>query len=89
MAAMSSDTGSKALLRSREGRMVAGVCSGLARCFGWDVTMVRVIVAVLCVITGGTGVLAYLAMWALIPEEGEKSSLAEDLVGKSQHSSSG
>jgi phage shock protein PspC (stress-responsive transcriptional regulator) len=89
MAAMSSDTGSKVLVRSREGRMVAGVCSGLARYFGWDVTMVRVIVAVLCVITGGTGVLAYLAMWALIPEEGEKSSLAEDLVGKSQHSSSG
>ncbi len=86
---MSSDTGSKVLVRSREGRMVAGVCSGLARYFGWDVTMVRVIVAVLCVITGGTGVLAYLAMWALIPEEGEKSSLAEDLVGKSQHSSSG
>ncbi len=69
--------------------MVAGVCSGLARYFGWDVTMVRVLVAVLCVISGGTGVLAYLAMWALIPEEGEKSSLAEDLVGKSQHSSSG
>ncbi|MFY9890413.1 MAG: PspC domain-containing protein [Streptosporangiaceae bacterium] len=86
---MSSDTGSKVLVRSREGRMVAGVCSGLARYFGWDVTMVRVLVAVLCVISGGTGVLAYLAMWALIPEEGEKSSLAEDLVGKSQHSSSG
>jgi len=86
---MSSDTGSKVLVRSREGRMVAGVCAGLARYFGWDVTMVRVIVAVLCVITGGTGVLAYLAMWVLIPEEGEKSSLAEDLISESQHSSSG
>jgi phage shock protein C len=89
MAAMSSDTRSKVLVRSREGRMVAGICAGLARYFGWDVTTVRVIVAVLCVITGGTGVLAYLAMWVLIPEEGEKSSLAEDLLGKSQHSSSG
>jgi phage shock protein C len=89
MAAMSSDTRSKVLVRSREGRMVAGICAGLARYFGWDVTTVRVIVAVLCVITGGTGVLAYLAMWVLIPEEGEKSSLAEDLIGKSQHSSSG
>ncbi|MFZ0047156.1 MAG: PspC domain-containing protein [Streptosporangiaceae bacterium] len=86
---MSSDTGSKVLVRSREGRMVAGVCSGLARYFGWDVTMVRVIVAVLCIITGGAGALAYLAVWVLIPEEGEKSSLAEELIGKSQHSSSG
>ena len=35
--------------------------------------MVRVVVAVvLQVLTGGTGVLAYLVAWALIPAEGEK-----------------
>jgi len=34
------------------------------------------------VLTGGTGVLAYLAAWALIPAEGEKASIAEDLLSK-------
>ena len=74
----------KVLERSRNGRMVAGVCSGLADYFGWDVTLVRVIVAVISVITGGAGVVAYLAAWALIPDEGDKSSIAEDLISKSK-----
>ncbi len=60
--------------------MVAGVCAGVAEYFGWDVTLIRVIVAVIAVITGGAGVLAYLVAWAIIPEEGEKTSIAEDLV---------
>ena len=81
--------GTKVLERSREGRMVAGVCSGLADYFGCDVTLVRVIVAVVSVITGGTGVLAYLVAWAIIPEEGEKSSIAEGLLSKTNHSSPG
>jgi phage shock protein C len=89
MAGMSSKEGTKALVRSRKGRMVAGICAGAAENFGWDVTLVRVIVAVIAVITGGAGVLAYLVAWVIIPEEGENSSIAEDLIGKSQHSSSG
>ena len=69
----------KVLVRSRKGRMVAGVCAGVAEYFGLDVTLVRVIVAVVSVITGGTGVLAYLAAWAIIPAEGEKTSIAPDI----------
>jgi phage shock protein PspC (stress-responsive transcriptional regulator) len=42
-------------------------------------------VAVGSVITGGMGVLAYLAAWAVIPAEGEKSSIAEDLLSKTSH----
>jgi hypothetical protein len=49
------------------------------------VTMVRVIVAVVSVITGGAGVLAYLAAWAIIPGEGEKISIAQDILGKKQN----
>jgi phage shock protein PspC (stress-responsive transcriptional regulator) len=86
---MNSTDGTKVLVRSRKGRMVAGICAGAAEYFGWDVTLARVIVAVIAVITGGGGVLAYLAAWAIIPAEGEKSSIAEDLIGKSRHSSSG
>jgi phage shock protein C len=86
---MSSANGTRVLVRSRKGRVVAGICAGTADYFGWDVTLVRVIVAVVSIITGGTGVLAYLVAWALIPEEGEKSSIAEDLLSKTSHSSPG
>jgi len=85
---MNSGNGTKVLVRSRKGRMVAGICAGIAEYFGVDVTLVRLIVAVIAVITGGAGVLAYLVAWAIIPEEGEKRSIAEDLLSTS-HSSSG
>lgn len=68
--------------------MVAGVCAGVADYLGMDVTLVRVIMAVIAVFTGGAGVLAYLAAWAIIPEEGEKTSFAENLLSKNQDASS-
>jgi phage shock protein C len=85
---MSSENRTKVLVRSRKGRMVAGICAGIAEYFGVDVTLVRVLVAVLAVITGGAGVLAYLAAWAIIPDEGEKTSFAENLLSKNQDASS-
>jgi phage shock protein PspC (stress-responsive transcriptional regulator) len=86
---MNSGDETKVLVRSRKGRMVGGVCAGLAEYFGMDVTLVRVIVAVVAVITGGVGVLAYLAAWAIIPDEGERTSIADNLVGSKQSTSSG
>jgi phage shock protein C len=61
----------KVLVRERKGRMVAGICAGAAEYFGIDVTLIRVMVAVVCILTGGVGVLAYLVAWAIIPEAGE------------------
>jgi phage shock protein PspC (stress-responsive transcriptional regulator) len=84
MAVMSNVNGSKTLVRTRDGRIVAGVCSGLAEYFGIDANLIRVIVAVLTVFTGGVGALAYLAAWVVIPEEGEKSSIAENVVNKNR-----
>jgi phage shock protein C len=81
---MSDYNGRKMLVRTRDGRIIAGVCSGLSEYFGIDVTVIRVIVAVLTVFTGGFGALAYLAAWVVIPEEGEKSSIAENMVNKSR-----
>ena len=81
---MNSGNGTKVLARSRKDRMVAGVCAGAAGYFGIDVTLVRVIVAVVSVITGGAGVLAYLAAWVIIPAESEKTSIAQNLVSKKQ-----
>jgi phage shock protein C len=81
---MSDVNGSKTLVRTRDGRIVAGVCSGLAEYFGIDANLVRLIVAALTVFTGGFGALAYLAAWIVVPEEGEKSSIAENLVNKNR-----
>jgi phage shock protein PspC (stress-responsive transcriptional regulator) len=81
---MSNVNGSKTLVRTRDGRILAGVCSGLAEYFGIDANLVRVIVAVVTVFSAGFGALAYLAAWVVIPEEGEKSSIAENLVNKNR-----
>ena len=86
---MRDGNGSKVLMRSRDGRMLAGVCAGVADYFGLDVTLVRVIWAVVSVITGGAGVLAYLVAWIIIPDEGQKSSIAENIAGRKQDAYSG
>ncbi len=80
---------SKVLMRPRDGRMLAGVCAGVADYFSLDVTLVRVIWAVVSVITGGAGVLAYLVAWILMPNEGQKSSIPENVAGQEQDSYSG
>ena len=82
---MNSGNGTKVLVRNRKGRMLAGVCAGFADYFSLDVTLVRVIWAVVSLITGGAGVLAYLAAWMIIPAEGEKTSIAQDILGKKQN----
>jgi phage shock protein C len=69
--------------------MLAGVCAAVADYFGLDVTLVRVIWAVVSVITGGVGVLAYLVAWVIIPGEGQKSSMAENITGKNKDAWSG
>ena len=74
----------KVLVRKREGRIIAGVCAGLADYAGIDVNLLRVIVALISLFTVGTGVLAYLIAWAVIPEEGSKSSVAEDFINKNR-----
>lgn len=54
------------LLRPAEGRLVAGVCAGIAIRFDVDVTLLR-LAALLLVLASGLGLLLYLAGWLLIP----------------------
>ena len=61
--------------------MWAGVCAGLAAYFGVDVNLVRLAFGVFTVFYG-LGVLIYLLAWAVLPEEGEDSSILESFVGK-------
>jgi phage shock protein C len=73
--------GKRLLLRPREGRLVAGVCAGLADYFGVDVNLVRLGFGVFTVFWG-LGLLIYGLAWLVLPEEGETSSILESLVGR-------
>jgi len=64
-------------------RMIAGVAAGIANYLGADVTVVRIILAVLAFV-GGAGVPIYLACWLLIPEEGSDQSIASGFVQSRQ-----
>ena len=57
------------LARPRHGKMIAGVCAGLARRFGWSPTTVRLLFILSCVLPGPQ-FLAYLVLWVIMPEEG-------------------
>ena len=74
----------KVLVRRRDNRIIAGVCSGLADYAGIDVNLLRVIVALVTLFTAGTGVLAYAIAWIVIPDEGSKSSIAEDFINQNR-----
>jgi phage shock protein C len=75
-------SGNKRLLRIRQGRLVAGVCTGLAAYFGVDVNLVRLAFGVLTVFYG-LGILLYLIAWMILPEEGDESgSILESFINK-------
>jgi len=59
----------KKLLRSRNNRMIAGVCSGLANFFGIDPTVVRLIFVAGALLGFGSFVLIYLVLFIVVPEE--------------------
>jgi phage shock protein PspC (stress-responsive transcriptional regulator) len=55
--------------RSRNDRMVAGVCGGAAVALGVDANLLRLGLVLLTVFGVGLGAVAYLAAWVLLPEE--------------------
>ncbi len=71
------------LVRIPEGQIFGGVCTGLARYFNADVTIVRLVVAAIVVFTG-IGPLAYIGAWLAIPKQGEDASALESLVGQAK-----
>ncbi|QPP06871.1 PspC domain-containing protein [Streptomyces bathyalis] len=62
-----------ALTRPREGRMIGGVCAGLARRFGMKPNTMRLIFVVSCILPGPQ-FLIYLALWILLPNEEERTA---------------
>ena len=60
---------SRKLYRSRNNRMIVGVCSGLADFFGIDPTIVRILFAVGALLGFGSFILIYLVIFIVVPEE--------------------
>jgi phage shock protein C len=58
----------KRIYRSRKDRVISGVCGGLAKYLGVDVTIIRVVWAVMIFVVG-TGLLAYIIAMIIIPQE--------------------
>ena len=57
------------LRRSRSDRMIAGVVGGLARHFGWDSTLLRIIYVVVSILSAAfPGMLVYIILWIIMPE---------------------
>jgi phage shock protein C len=65
------------LARSRDDRVIAGVCGGLARYLGIDPVLVR-IAALLLIFAGGVGILLYVIGWIAMPEEPDENAVADD-----------
>ncbi len=66
----------KKLYRSRKERVIGGVCGGIGVYFGIDPTLIRII-WVAALLMAGTGLMAYIVAWLIIPEElaGEETSV--------------
>ncbi|MEV0680925.1 PspC domain-containing protein [Actinosynnema sp. NPDC050436] len=58
----------KKLRRSRDDRMVAGVCGGVAEMIGVDAAILRMVLVAATLFGFGAGALLYLAAWILVPE---------------------
>jgi len=57
------------LRRSRQHRLIGGVCGGLADWLGWDVTLVRVLYVIISIISAAfPGLLAYIILWIVMPD---------------------
>jgi phage shock protein PspC (stress-responsive transcriptional regulator) len=57
------------LTRSRHDRVLAGVCGGLARYWNTDALLLRILLIVLTLATGGALLIGYLIAWLVIPQD--------------------
>ena len=62
----------KRLVRNVQDKKIAGVCAGLADYFDIDPTLVRAL-WILFTLLGGSGILAYLIFWLIMPEAGTEA----------------
>ncbi|WP_329197729.1 MULTISPECIES: PspC domain-containing protein [unclassified Streptomyces] len=65
-----------AITRPRDGRMIGGVCAGLARRFGMRTRTMRIIFVLSCLLPGPQ-FLIYLALWLLLPNDKQGAGSAQ------------
>ena len=70
----------KRLYRSRDDRMIWGVCGGIAKYFGVDPVVVRVVAIVLLVFTAGAAIIAYILAAIIIPLENSPSREPREVI---------
>ncbi len=58
---------SRTWYRSRRGKMIAGVCAGLAEQFGVSVTALRLAAVLLTLLGAGWGIIVYVVLWVIMP----------------------
>jgi len=66
--APSSPTRPDRFVRPASGGWIAGVCAGIALRFGWNVTLVRLVTAIVTLFTA-VPLFVYLAFWIAVPRE--------------------
>ena len=71
------------LTRSNDDKWLAGVAGGLAESLGVDSTIVRIVFAAVGVFSFGTGILIYLALWAILPRP-TGGTVAQDGINKAR-----
>lgn len=59
---------SKRLYRSKNDRMIAGVCGGLAEYFNVDPVIIRIVAFILLLPGGLPGLIPYAILWIVVPE---------------------
>ncbi|CCG35629.1 PspC domain-containing protein [Xanthomonas citri pv. mangiferaeindicae] len=60
------------LFRSLNDRMIAGVVGGIARRFGWSSTLLRILFVIVSIASAAfPGILVYLILWLLIPNQAD------------------
>ncbi|HHT60846.1 MAG: PspC domain-containing protein [Paludibacteraceae bacterium] len=60
-------------LTKSSNKMVSGVCAGIAEYFGWDVTLVRVVYAILSFCSVGfPGIILYIILCIVMPPASEE-----------------
>lgn len=69
----------KKLRRSKTSRILTGVCGGIGEFVGIDANLVRLAFA-LFTLLGGSGIVLYVLAWLLMPEEGQDTSVLEDII---------
>ncbi len=56
------------LYRNPDDKILGGVISGIAAYFGWDPTMLRIIILLIMLFSAGTSTLIYLVLWIIVPQ---------------------